>query len=79
VLGEQTTDYLTEYIYGPLSFNFKQTRALFLELTTGDIMDGDENISKKFRQNTLFGNNGGGGSTRHLRLNRKNNKSRKYK
>jgi len=74
VLGEQTTDYLTEYIYGPFSFNFKKTKALFLELTTGDIMDGDINISKKFRQKTLFGNSSSGGgkkSTRKI-------KSRKY-
>jgi len=69
VLGEQTTDYLKENLYRPLTYSAINVQNLIFELTTGNIMDGDINISKKFRQKTLFGNSSSGGgknSTRKL-------------
>lgn len=49
-LGEQTTDYITPTIYQDYADNKSDVFNLYLDITTGDIIQYDENISSKIRR-----------------------------
>lgn len=49
-LGEQTTDYITPTIYEDYADNKDVVFNLYIDITTGDIMQNDENLSSKIRR-----------------------------
>jgi len=49
-LGEQTTDYITPTIYEDYADNKDEVFNLYIRITTGDIMQYDENLSSKIRR-----------------------------
>ena len=49
-LGEQTTDYITPTIYEDYADDKETVFKLYIDITTGDIMQNDENLSSKIRR-----------------------------
>jgi hypothetical protein len=49
-LGEQTTDYITPTIYQDYADNKDEVFNLYIHITTGDIIQYDENLSSKIRR-----------------------------
>jgi hypothetical protein len=49
-LGEQTTDYITPTIYKDYADNKEEVFNLYIRITTGDIMQNNENLSSKIRR-----------------------------
>jgi hypothetical protein len=49
-LGEQTTDYITPTIYQDYADNKDEVFNLYIRITTGDIMQNNENLSSKIRR-----------------------------
>jgi len=49
-LGEQTTDYITPTIYEDYADDKDAVFELYIDITTGDIMQNDENLSSKIRR-----------------------------
>jgi len=49
-LGEQTTDYITPTIYQDYADDKETVFKLYIDITTGDIMQNDENLSSKIRR-----------------------------
>lgn len=49
-LGEQTTDYITPTIYQDYADNKSAVFNLYIDITTGDIIQYDENLSSKIRR-----------------------------
>jgi hypothetical protein len=49
-LGEQTTDYITPTIYEDYADDKDVVFNLYIDITTGDIIKNDENLSSKIRR-----------------------------
>jgi hypothetical protein len=49
-LGEQTTDYITSTIYEDYADDKDVVFNLYIDITTGDIIKNDENLSSKIRR-----------------------------
>ena len=49
-LGEQTTDYITPTIYEDYADNKDEVFNLYILITTGDIIQNNENLSSKIRR-----------------------------
>jgi hypothetical protein len=72
-LGEQTTDLLDTKIYERFADNKRLVTELWMDITTGDLMDGENNISSKIRR-SMFGMEGGKKYKRKTKKARKNKK-----